>query len=245
MRLLLLAVSFSCAASAALAQPLPPAAPAGQLHPAADQVRPAGGQRPAARAPRTPRPPDRFAVRGYGMAGIHWFTASQTFKAVTDSGSGPVYGGGLRVHIPGGAYVDVGAWRYSADGERVFVATNREVFTLGIPATVTVTPLEVTAGWRFPNLLGRVSPHIGVGYTSLAYEETGDFAQGGDDASERYGGYHVAAGAEVRLHRWVGLIAEGAFTSVKDGFGDAGASKAFGEDNLGGTSLRLKLVIGR
>lgn len=238
MRTLMLAVSFAAAASAALAQTLPP--PQATVA----QTRPAGQQRPAARAPRT-RQPDRFAVRGYGLAGLHWFTASQTFEAVTGSGSGPAYGGGLRVHIPGGAYVDVGAWRYSADGERVFVTTSREVFKLGIPATVTVTPLEITAGWRFPNLLGPVSPHIGVGYTSLAYEETGDFAQSGDDASERYGGYHVAAGAEVRLHRWVGLIAEGAWTSVKDGFGEAGASKAFGEDNLGGTSLRLKLVIGR
>ena len=197
----------------------------------------------AAQAPPASSP--GFAVRGYGLAGVHAFSASQTFTAVTGSGSGPVYGGGLRVHLPGGAYLDVGAWRYAADGQRVFISTSREVFDLGIPVTVRVTPLELTAGWRFAGLVRRVTPHVGVGYTSLAYEETGDFADSGDDVSERFGGFHVVAGAEVRLHRWIGLIAEGAWTSVKDGFGDAGASKAFGEDNLGGTTVRLKLVVGR
>jgi hypothetical protein len=149
------------------------------------------------------------------------------------------------VHIPGGAYIDAGAWRYRKDGERVFVTDTKEVFPLGIPTEVTMTPLEITAGWRFRNLFGPVTPHLGAGYTSLKYEETAEFAQSGDDVSERYGGFHVVGGAEVRLHRWVGLLAEAAWTSVADGLGDAGASKVFGEDNLGGTSLRLKLVIGR
>ncbi|MEZ5416994.1 MAG: hypothetical protein R2708_06590 [Vicinamibacterales bacterium] len=236
MRVLLIAVSFALAAPPVFAQS-PVAASAA---PAATQPRGAG-----ARQSRALPPPDRFAVRGYGMAGVHWFTASQTFSAVTGSGSGAIWGGGLRVHVPGGAYLDVGAWRYSADGERVFVDGSRQVYPLGIPATVSVTPFEVTAGWRFPGLVRRLTPHVGVGYTSLAYEETGGFAEAGEDVTERYSGYHVVGGVEVRLHRWAGLVAEGAWTSVKDGLGEAGASKAFGEDNLGGTTLRLKLVLGR
>jgi hypothetical protein len=43
----------------------------------------------------------------------------------------------------------------------------------------------------------------------------------------------------------VGLGGDVVWTSVADAIGEGGASKAFGEDNLGGTSLRVKLVIGR
>jgi opacity protein-like surface antigen len=204
-----------------------------------------GARRPQAPASRAARPADGWALRGYGMAGGHWFTASSTFTAVTGSGSTPVFGGGLRLNIPRGPYLDVGAWRYEQDGERVFVAANREVFRLGIPTTISMVPLEVTAGWRFPNLIGRLTPHIGAGVTSLKYEETSDFADAAENVSDRYTGYHVVGGVEVRLHRWVGAAAEFSWTSIAEGLGDAGASKAFDEDNLGGKSVRLKIFIGR
>lgn len=207
---------------------------------------PSGGQAPRpAPARRPPPPPDRFSIRGVGMAGMHWFTAADTFKAITDSNSTPIFGGGLRVHIPGGAYAEVGAWKYEQDGERVFVTSGRQVFKLGIPTTISMVPLDVTVGWRFRNLFRAVTPHIGAGYTSLKYEETSDFADPAENVSERYSGFHVVGGAEVRLHRWVGLAGEVMWTSVADGLGEGGASKAFGDDNLGGTSVRLKVLIGR
>ena len=45
--------------------------------------------------------------------------------------------------------------------------------------------------------------------------------------------------------RWVGVIGEVMWTSVADALGKGGASQAFDETNLGGTGLRIKLVIGR
>ncbi len=122
---------------------------------------------------------------------------------------------------------------------------DRQVFALGIPTKVTMTPLEVTAGWRFPPRFGRVIPHLGVGYTRLEYQERADFADAGDDTSQSFNGFHVLAGTEVRVARWVGVAGEVVWTSVAGALGDGGVSKAFDEDNLGGTSLRLKLVIGR
>lgn len=230
-----------CAAPAAAQT----AAPAASLAPASG-TDPIGlataGQSSSARGGSSP---EGLSLRGYGLGGMHWFTASQTFKAVTGSATTPIVGGGLRLGIPGGAYVDLGAWRYAKDGERVFVASNGESFPLGIPTSITMVPLEVTAGWRFPGLFGRFSPHVGVGFTSLAYKETSDFADAGENVSDRYNGFHVVGGAEVRLHRWVGIAGEVQWTSIGEGFGDAGASKAFGEDDLGGTSVRIKVLIGR
>ncbi len=208
--------------------------------PAAAQT---SARRPAAR--QAPAYPDRLQIRPFVSAGTTWFTASKTFKAVLGSGQGQDFGGGLNL-TQGPAWIEVSARRFSKSGERVFVTTGGQVFPLGIDTDITMTPLEVAAGWRFRPLFGaRVRPQLGVGYTRLRYEESAAFAQDGDDVNESFNGFHVVGGAEVRLHRWVGVAGEVVWTSVADAIGKGGASQAFDEDNLGGTSLRVKLVIGR
>jgi hypothetical protein len=52
-------------------------------------------------------------------------------------------------------------------------------------------------------------------------------------------------GAELRLHRLVGVAGEVMWTSVGDALGESGVSQAFDESNLGGTSVRVKVIIGR
>lgn len=205
----------------------------------AEQGRPA----PSASS-RPPRLSNRLQIRAFGVVSTTWFTASNTFDAVLGSGRGQDFGGGLNL-TQGPGYIEIGARRFSKTGERVFVGQDRQVFPLGIDTTVTMTPLDVTAGWRFRPRFGRVIPHLGVGYTRLKYEETSDFADAGENVSASFNGYHVVGGAEVRVARWVGLTAEVMWTSVPDGLGKGGASKAFDEKNLGGPSLRVKLVIGR
>ena len=187
---------------------------------------------------------NRLQIRAFGSVGTTWFTSSSTFKAVLGSATGQDFGGGVNL-TKGPGYLEIGARRFSKTGQRVFVTDNGEVFPLGIPATVTMTPLEVAAGWRFRPRFGRLIPHLGAGYTRMKYEETSDFAEAGENIGESFNGYHVIGGAEVRVARWVGITSEVVWTSLPDGLGQGGASKAFDETNLGGASLRLKLVIGR
>src|SRR5262245_29942142 len=81
-------------------------------------------------------------IKGYGMVGAMSFSASDSFDAVFGSASGTIFGGGAEVGLPwGGLYFGVGAWRYSNDGERVFVSGS-DVFPLGIPLAVEITPVE-------------------------------------------------------------------------------------------------------
>ena len=127
----------------------------------------------------------------------------------------------------------------------MFVGPNKQVFSLGIPTSIRMTPLEVTAGWRFRGLIRRLTPHVGVGFTSLRYEETSTFADSTENVSDRFNGFHVAGGAEMRLGRWIGLAGDVVWTSVGKAIGKDGASKALDEDNLGGTSVRLKILVGR
>ena len=77
------------------------------------------------------------------------FTAADSFDVILGEPSGTIFGGGARVGLPlGGLFVDVGAWRFRGEGERVFVFEGQE-FPLGIPVEITVTPLELSAGWQF------------------------------------------------------------------------------------------------
>ncbi|MFN2447760.1 MAG: hypothetical protein ABR606_19515 [Vicinamibacterales bacterium] len=199
--------------------------------------------RPARPAPAQAREP--IGVRGFGLVGVNVFAATNSFEAVLGSRSGPIFGGGAQVTLPIGLYFEAAAWRFSADGERVFIGPGDEVFPLGIATTVRVTPLEITAGWRFRTISRRIVPYAGAGFDSYRYEETADFAEGGDDLDERFTGYHIVGGIEVRLYRLVHASGEVAWSSVPDAFGESGAAAEFGEDNLGGTSIRFKILVGR
>jgi hypothetical protein len=239
--------TFMMAALACLGTLSPPTASAQTLAalPLVPASVPAEQRQPAARAARRPAPhPNQLQIRAFGSVGTTWFTSSSTFEAVLGDRTGQDFGGGVNL-TQGPGYLEIGARRFAKTGERVFVTDTGEVFRLGIPTEVTMTPLEVAAGWRFATRFGRIIPHLGAGYTRLKYEETSDFAESDEDVSESFNGFHLIGGAEVRVARWVGLTAEVVWTSVPDAIGEGGASKAFDEDNLGGTSVRLKLVIGR
>ncbi|MEO7158415.1 MAG: hypothetical protein ABI039_12680, partial [Vicinamibacterales bacterium] len=86
--------------------------------------------------PAAARPSQGVEIGGYAMFGRINFTAVESFDAIVGGSSGPIFGGGVRIS-EGRAFLDVGAWQYAADGERVFVAGNT-VFPLGIPVDVTV-----------------------------------------------------------------------------------------------------------
>ena len=174
------------------------------------------------------------------------FAATESFDAIVGTPSGPIYGGGARIGLPlGGLFVDIGAWRYRADGERAFVA-NDEIFKLGIPVEITVTPIELSAGWRFRiRRAPKFTPYAAGGLTILKYRETSDFATTSEDADDSFNGYHLNGGVAYKLTQWVGLAGEASWSTVPDAIGESGVSKAFNETDLGGTTVRVKITIGR
>jgi hypothetical protein len=188
---------------------------------------------------------DDIGVRGFGMVGNITLTAKDSFEAVLDRSSGPIVGGGGQVLLPWNLYVEIGAWRFKQDGERVFVGPNDEVFKLGVPLEITITPLEITGGYRFTMLSPKFTPYAGLGYSSYRYQEASEFADAGEDVDERFSGFHVQAGAEYQFLRWLAGGGEVAWSSVADAIGQGGVSAQFNEDNLGGTSVRLKVSLGR
>jgi hypothetical protein len=202
--------------------------------------------RPPRRPMPPPLPPPTLNVSGFVMLGSMNFTAAESFDAILGSSSGSIFGGGVRVGLPwGGLFVNVGASRFHAEGERALVFDN-EVIPLGIPVEVTVIPIEIGGGWRFrfrraPKLI----PYVGGGFTATKYEETSDSSTASEELDETFSGYHLLGGAEYKIMRWLGVAGEASWTTVPDAIGEAGVSEAFNETDLGGMTFRFKINVGR
>jgi len=195
-------------------------------------------------SPATAQDPPALSIRPFVMGAVQNFTASDTFDAVFDATRGPFFGGGVQVVVLDQFVIEVGASRFEKTGERVFRTDAGSIFRLGIPVTATITPLEITGGYRFP-ISERVRPYVAAGIGSYSYKETSDFADETENVDVRKSGFVVNGGAEVRLHRWIGVAADVQYSRVRGVLGDGGVSQRLGEDDLGGVSARFKFIVGR
>jgi hypothetical protein len=223
-------------------------------------------QAPPPRAPRAHEPILR--VRAAGMVGLINFAAADTFRALYGSSTGLTLGGAVQVVHRQGWFGQVDVSRYQATGERVFVSgTDR--FPLGIASRVSVTPIEVTAGYRLarrprapggppvsppgrrgaaprrPSRFASLVPYGGAGVGAVRLTERADFAEAGDDVEEMHRSYHVVGGIEIPVRGWLAAGVEAGYRWVPDALGSGGVSKEFGETDLGGSVLRVKVIVGR
>jgi opacity protein-like surface antigen len=198
---------------------------------------------------RTPAPPidDRpsLSFRPFFLAAFQHASASTTFNAIFDSALMPFWGAGLEVAFRPGLFVDVSGSRFQKDGQRAFV-NNGQVYKLGIPLTASVTPFELTAGWRFDTPQRRsIVPYAGAGIGWYQYKETAQFAAAGDDVDTRHVGFQGIGGVDLRVHRWISVAVDASYTHVPGILGDAGVSKDAGESDLGGIAARIRVMVGR
>jgi opacity protein-like surface antigen len=183
-----------------------------------------------------------FVVRAFGQASYVSFSAKQSFNAIMGSSSGSGLGGGVQLRY-GPAFLQLGLSRYSKSGERVF-ELDGEVYPLGVKDTVTVTPLTAIGGMRVLQR-GRLAVHVGAGIGSCSFKETSDFEDDSEGVDESFTSYHLIAGAEYRIHRFVAVGLECHYTSVPNAIGQGGVSAVFDETNLGGVGVQLKLLVGK
>lgn len=210
-------------------------------------------KRPQKTPPRTslPQRRDDLGVDLFAQFGNTSFTAAESFAAILGTSSGRMFGGGSQIRLPFNLFARVDVSRFKENGERVFVS-NGEVFKLGVPTTITITPLEVTGGYRHELSLGRSSkggstfrlvPFGGAGLGRLQYQERADFATTGDDVDENFTSYHVIGGVEVPIWRWLGAGVEYQHRWVRDAIGNGGISAELNEDDLGGGTFRVRFML--
>jgi opacity protein-like surface antigen len=171
--------------------------------------------------------------------------SAKSVEAILGQRSGLVFGGGIDIVERHGFFGELRASRFQRTGKRAFVVAG-EVFSLDVDDTIAVTPFELTGGYRFDR--GRpFVPYGGAGAGWHRLEESSPSSTGDEDVRDTFMGYHVLAGAEFRLSRWMAVAGEAQWTTVPNALGQDpnGVSRAFGESNLGGLSARAKIVIGR
>jgi hypothetical protein len=186
-----------------------------------------------------PKLSTRLFVRADGFVGIEHFNASQTFKGVFDSANGVVYGGGVDV-VKGHLFVRADVSHFGKTGERVFDA-NGQIFRLGIPLDVSITPVIGAVGVR-----GLLAPHwvayAGGGAGSWSYSQSGD--DPADAFSVRKTGYLGLGGVEWRVHPLVGLGFEAQYARVPNAF-SGGLAADLNEKDLGGATAVVRVIVGR
>ena len=189
---------------------------------------------------RVPEPD--LQVFGFGQVGLQRWRAKDTFAAVLGSAQAPMFGGGVQARIHGQILVEGSIDYFKKNGERVFVS-NGEVFRLGIRDTVRVLPVAMTVSYR--ERARRFSYYAGVGFGRYLYKEDSDFADSSENISQRFTSYHVVGGLELAALGAIRTAFEVQFTTVPDALGTSGASKSFGEKDLGGLQVRVKILAGR
>jgi hypothetical protein len=194
-------------------------------------------------APAAAQETPALSIRPFVMGTEQSFAANETFKAAFGTSTAPFVGGGVQVVMFDRFVVEVGASRFKRTGERAFFSGGKS-YQLGIPLTATITPVEVTGGYRF-GLWEHARPYVAAGYGSYAYKETSDFANPEENVDTRRPGFVVNGGFEFRLHRWIGFSVDAQYSRVRGILGAGGVSQQVGEDDLGGIAARFKLVVGR
>jgi opacity protein-like surface antigen len=164
-------------------------------------------------------------------------SAKDSFDAVTGSSMLTGFGAGLEVHnVWRSVFIRGAASRLSKSGERVFV-NNGDVFRLGVPLDITMTPIELGAGWRFnPRGSRGIVPYAGAGALFLKHREESD--DDTETVNETFTGFSLFGGIEVPVWRKVSAGAEVGWRSAKVG-DPGGAMAGFGENNLGGITFRV------
>ena len=163
-------------------------------------------------------------------------------KAVFGSSGGVTFGGAVRYNVWRGAFVSAGARSFSKDGERVFLASaGSPLQKLGFPVSLKLTPILLTAGYRFRH--GRlIVPYAHVGAAITSYSETSDVAGESFDDEGSQTGFMGAAGVEAGR----GLLRFGVelgYSNVSGAVGLGGVSKLYGEDEIGGFHVVGKVAV--
>jgi opacity protein-like surface antigen len=194
-------------------------------------------------APLAAQDAPSLSIRPFVMATEQAFAATKTFDAVFGRTRAPFFGGGVQVVLLDRIVVEIGASRFKQTGERVFRSGDQN-FKLGIPLTATITPVEITGGYRFP-LWEHARPYVAAGIGSYTYKETSEGSDPEENLDTRKTGFVANGGFEFRLHRWVGFSVDVQYSHIPDILGISGISQQVGEKDLGGVAARFKLIVGR
>lgn len=173
---------------------------------------------------------------GVRAVSLQEVNADDSFDAVFDGDAVTQFGVQLELQIRRHYLIGLVYETGEVDGNRV-LPTDPPTPT-AVRETLTLSPLHLTLGWVFAPE-SQIHGFVGVGPTLLDWEdESGADSESGSDT-----GYHGVAGLRwsTASHRFT-VGGELRFSSVPDAVGDAGITRVFDEDDLGGTTIGVSVL---
>jgi len=185
-----------------------------------------------------------IGVRAFGHVELQKMTSKDTFDAVLGKTSLMGFGGGVEARdVWRSVFLRLSLSRMSKTGERVFVFDN-QVYGLGIPLKVSLTPIELVAGVRSAPIGNRgLVSYVGGGALFMKYKES-DPDEPSAAVKETYNGFVLVFGVDMPVWKKLAAGAELGWRRVNVGE-PAGTLDAFGEKSLGGVYFRVMASIGK
>jgi hypothetical protein len=187
-------------------------------------------------------------VRPFVQFADERYAASKTFNALFETNTVPSWGGGVELVVHRRFFAEVAMSRMSKTGQRFFLDDSLNVFRLGIASHVTITPVEVSGGYRFGKQNARVRPYASAGIGWYRYVQVDDFSDPSENVDQTHVGFAATGGLEVRIARWIGIAGDARFTHVAGILGQGGktsGSQVANETDLGGVAARIRVILGR
>ena len=184
-------------------------------------------------------------VNAFAAIDFNSFAASKTYKAIFDSSTIPGYGGGADVTIGKNLFVRVAFTKISKTGSRVFV-NGSDVFKLNNePAKLSLTPIEIGAGWRFAIKGSKLTPYIGGGALIEQYKV--DYSTSSDlNESETFTGGDIFGGVQYAITKVLFVGGEANFRLLANALKSDLASSvanAYNETQGGGFTGRITVGV--
>jgi outer membrane protein W len=190
-------------------------------------------------AARAGDPP--VGVQAFAAIDFNQFAASKTYKAIFGSSSIPGFGGGADItNIWSHLFVRVAVTHLSKTGSRVFIDSG-QVFKLNEPAKLTLTPVEVGAGWRFVTKDARLTPYVGGGVLIESYKVVYSLSPDLNE-SETFTGGDFFGGIDFAITKVIFVGGEAQFRVLSSALQSALASSAantYNEKDGGGFTARI------
>ena len=194
-------------------------------------------------AARAGDPP--IGLQAFAAIDFNQFAASKTYKAVFGSSSIPGYGGGADItNVWSHLFIRVAITHLSKTGSRVFLDSG-QVYQLNQPAQLTLTPIEIGAGWRFVLKNPRLTPYAGGGVLiesyKVVYSESPDLNE-----SETFKGSIFFGGVDFAITKVLFVGGEAQVRVLPNALQSSLASSvanAYNETSGGGFTARLTVGV--
>lgn len=186
-----------------------------------------------------------IGIHAFAAIDFNSFAASKTFDALFGSSSIPGYGGGADIGLGSNLFVRVAVTRISKTGSRAFV-NGTDVFKLNNePAKLTLTPIEIGAGWQFRIKRSKLTPYIGGAALVESYKV--DYSTSPDlNESETFAGGDVFGGVQYAITKVLIIGGEAQFRLLPDALkSDLASSVAntYNEKQGGGVTARVTIGV--